>query len=204
MNYTVFGIFTDKQDARDAIAHLQEDGYSPKDISLLMKDTNQVQEITQSTGTHVAGSATSGIAAGAVLGGLAGLLIGVGALAIPGIGAFLVVGPLAAAMGLTGAAATTVSGAATGAVAGGLLGALVGLGVPERQARVYEDRLNEGGILVAVYTETDAAADEVRDIMDEYNASNIDAVEGTERMYRHHEHSRGLRMNHRGVSHSHA
>lgn len=150
MTKTVFGIFSETKNAEDAISELEEKEFAAKDISIIMKDRKEGEKLAHSTGANVAGSAVTGATTGGVIGGIAGLLIGIGAIAIPGIGPLLIAGPLAAALGLTGAAATTVSGAATGALAGGLLGALVGLGIPEEEARVYEDRIREGAILVAV------------------------------------------------------
>ena len=141
----VLGLFDDRNQAEAAIAELQNRGYSPKDLSIVMKDTDEAQAVADDTGANVAEGATSGAVTGGAVGAIAGLLVGVGAMAVPGIGALLIGGPLAAALGLTGAAATTASGALTGALAGGLIGALVGLGVPEDSARVYEERVKEGG-----------------------------------------------------------
>jgi uncharacterized membrane protein len=146
----VFGIFTDRTNAEEAINELQEQGFNPKDISIIMKNKEDAEVIHTNTGASVADSTLSGAATGAAIGGLAGLLVGIGAIAIPGVGALLIGGPLAAALGLSGAAAATVSGAATGALAGGLIGALVGIGVPEEDARIYEERVRSGAILVAV------------------------------------------------------
>ena len=172
MQKTVLGVFSDRADAEEAIDRLKEADYNPKDVSIVMKDTQAGQELADTTGSNVATGAASGATTGAVLGGLAGLLIGIGAIAIPGIGAILIGGPLAAALGLTGAAATTVSGAATGALAGGLLGALMGLGVPEEDARIYEERINEGGILVAVPARPGEEG-EVRMLLEESGADTI-------------------------------
>lgn len=110
---------------------------------------------------------------------LAGLLVGIGAIAVPGIGALFIGGPLAAALGLSGAAATTVSGAATGALAGGLIGALLGLGVPEEDARIYEERIKEGGILIAIPSRT---GDEARamDILEDTGADQVRAITTTD------------------------
>lgn len=175
MTYTIFGVFNDRQNAEDAVSELERTGYSPKDISIVMKGGVERDRFARDTGTNVAGGAANGAATGAVIGGITGLLIGLGAITIPGIGAILIGGPLAAAFGLTGAAATTVSGALTGAVAGGLVGALTGLGVPESDARVYEERINAGGILLAVPAAADEV-DEVRAILEDYNADQIRSV----------------------------
>lgn len=146
----IFGIFVDRTNAESAIQELEAEGFSAKDISIVMQNKDDATVISNNTGASVADSAVSGAATGAAIGGLAGLLIGIGAIAIPGVGALLIGGPLAAALGLSGAAAATVSGAATGALAGGLIGSLVGIGVPEEDARIYEERVKAGAILVAV------------------------------------------------------
>ena len=146
----ILGVFSEREQAEKAINGLEEAGYPAKDISIVMKDKTEAHAVAENTGASVADSAVSGATTGGVIGGIAGLLVGIGAITIPGIGALLIGGPLAAALGLSGAAATTVSGAVTGALAGGLVGALVGLGVPEEDARVYEERIKAGAILVAV------------------------------------------------------
>lgn len=173
MARTVLGIFTHTNEAEEAIFKLEMRGYNPKDISILMKETKESRTFASDTGTNVAGGAASGAATGGVLGALAGLLVGTGV--IPGLGAFLIGGPLAATLGLTGAAATTLSGAATGALAGGVLGALVGFGVPEKDARVYESRINEGGILVAVPARS-GEEDEVESVLADSGAGQIKSI----------------------------
>ncbi len=168
----VIGVFSDKNTAEDAIEDLKTEGYDAKDISIVMRDGETTQTVTQDTGASVAEGAASGAVTGGVLGGLAGLLVGIGAITIPGIGAILIGGPLAAILGLTGAAAVTVSGAATGALAGGLVGALVGLGVPEEEARVYEERVKEGGVLLAVPVR-EGSTREARVILEDNGADSI-------------------------------
>jgi uncharacterized protein (TIGR02271 family) len=69
-----------------------------------------------------------------------GLLAGVGALAIPGVGPIIAGGTLA----------STLAGAGIGAAAGGLLGALVGMGVPEEDAKHFDEGFRSGGTLVTV------------------------------------------------------
>jgi hypothetical protein len=175
MDKTIFGIFADREHAESAINELESKGFNTKDISIIMRDQDQAQEIHHNTGANVAGGAASGATTGAVVGGIAGLLIGIGAITIPGIGGLLVGGQIAAALGLTGAAASTTTGALTGALAGGLLGALVSLGVPESDARVYEARVREGGILVAVAASGDMI-NEATTILEHHNASQVRSI----------------------------
>ena len=172
----VFGVFSERTNAESAINELEAEGFNPKDISIVMQNKEDAELIHNSTGASVVDSAATGAATGAAIGGLAGLLVGIGAIAIPGVGALLIGGPLAAALGLSGAAAATVSGAATGALAGGFIGALVGLGVPEEDARIYEERIKSGAILVAV----PAFSNEHREasaILREHGAEQVKTVE---------------------------
>lgn len=178
MHTVTLGMFQTRLDAENALEELQALGYHTKDISILMRDdgTGEKQKVMEAApGAKVASGVVSGAATGTIVGGLAGLLIGIGAITIPGVGAVLIGGPLAATLGLTGAAATTVSGAVTGAAAGGLIGALVGLGLPKEKAAVYEKQIKEGGILVAVPSDTQKDA-QAREILHVNGATQVDTI----------------------------
>jgi tetrahydromethanopterin S-methyltransferase subunit C len=84
--------------------------------------------------------ATTGAGTGALLGGGLGWLLAIGALAIPGLGPFMAAGPIMAAL----------AGAGVGGAVGGLTGALIGMGIPEYEAKRYEGRVKDGGILLSV------------------------------------------------------
>lgn len=169
MSQVVIGVFKYQDDAESALSDLKDLGYDANEISVVMKDIREAKHMQEKTGVHVAEGAGSGAVTGGAIGGLVGLLVGIGAITIPGIGAILIGGPIAAALGLTGAAATATSGAVTGALAGGLVGGLVGLGVPEEEAKEYEEDIKGGGVLLAVpaYEER---IDEVKRIMKHYKA----------------------------------
>lgn len=167
MDTTTVGIFDNRDSAEKAIEELKSLGIADTDISYVY---NSEQEITTEGGDRKVGEgAASGASTGAVLGGLAGLAVAGGLL--PGLGALFIAGPLAAALGLTGAAATTAAGALTGAAAGGLVGALVGLGVKEDEAKVYEERVKLGGILL---TASHASGDDrIKEIFDKHGAEEV-------------------------------
>ncbi len=44
-----------------------------------------------------------------------------------------------------------LSGAAVGAATGGVVGGLIGLGIPEIEAKRYEEKLKKGNYLIAVH-----------------------------------------------------
>jgi uncharacterized protein (TIGR02271 family) len=150
---TVVGLFRERRQAELAIAELKQEGFTEKQIGVIMQDRDSQQDLADTTGTKVAEGAASGAIGGGVAGGILGLLAGVGALAVPGVG------PIIAG----GALASTLAGAGIGAAAGGLLGALVNMGVSEEDAQYFEKGLRAGGILVTV--EAGSRADEAREIL---------------------------------------
>lgn len=142
---TTIGVFTTHAAAESALNELKQFGVSAGDLSYVyVNDKGNVQD--GQTGEKVGERTAAGATAGAVIGGIAGLVVANGIL--PGLGTLIVAGPLAAALGWSGAAATAVAGAATGAVAGGLLGALTKFGVDKNDVHLYEDHVKRGDILV--------------------------------------------------------
>jgi uncharacterized membrane protein len=87
-------------------------------------------------------------------------------LAIPGLGPFIAAGPIMAAL----------SGGAIGAGVGGLTGALVGLGIPEYEAKRYEGKVKEGGILISVHSESNDETKRAKNIFKEEGAHDISST----------------------------
>ena len=132
------GVFDDRNDAELAARDLREKGFKDDDIGYAWRDSAGK---THKEGNKSGEMAASGAGTGAVLGGI----IGAGAaLLIPGVGPVVSGGLLATA--LAGAA----TGAVAGGVAGGVTGALVGLGIPENEAKYYDEQFREGRTLMTV------------------------------------------------------
>lgn len=161
---TTIGVFTSQADAERAINDIRGLGIADDHISFISTKTSEVRTETEESSAD--GTAT-GLASGAVIGAVAGLAVASGIL--PGLGALFVAGPLATSLGLTGAAATTAAGALTGAAAGGIIGALTDLGASPEEAKVYEERIRQGDILVSVASASEA----VRDVFERHNAQEI-------------------------------
>jgi hypothetical protein len=155
---TVVGLFHNQADAERAIERLKQEGFSENQIGVAMRDRGRQQELIEGTGTQGAEGAAAGALGGGILGGVLGLLAGVGALAIPGVGPIIAGGTLT----------STLAGAGIGAAAGGLLGALVGMGVPEEDARHFDEGFRAGGTLVTVNAGN--RADEARECLYESGA----------------------------------
>ncbi|UUZ82428.1 general stress protein [Paenibacillus sp. P26] len=170
------GVFHNEQEAIHAIEGLKRQGYRSEEISVIAKDRNDLKAVEEETGSKAPEGVAAGAATGGVLGGIAGLLAGIGALTIPGVGPILATGPIAA----------TLTGAAVGAGAGGLVGGLIGLGIPEDEAKRYNDYVNQGNILVLV----DSHPDRDRAVYDTFRTNNslnsdtydIDATANSGRM----------------------
>jgi uncharacterized membrane protein len=97
------------------------------------------------------------------IGAILGWVAGIGAIAIPGVGPFIAAGPIVAAL----------SGAAVGGVTGGIVGALVGLGIPEFEAKRYEEKIRSGNILISVHTEDSDERSRAKDIFKDSGADDI-------------------------------
>ena len=60
-----------------------------------------------------------------------------------------------------------------GAALGGITGALVGLGMPEYEAKQYEDKVKSGNILVSVHTHDNDEAKRIKDILQDTDAEDV-------------------------------
>lgn len=148
-NTAVFGIYPNQAGVEAAVSALRTVGFSNNDISVLLPSTEGTKEFAHEKNTKAPEGATTGAGTGALLGGGLGWLVGVGALAIPGLGPFIAAGPIMAAL----------AGAGVGGAVGGLTGALIGMGIPEYEAKRYEGRVKDGGLLLSVHADT---ADEIK------------------------------------------
>src|SRR5450432_2394257 len=126
------------------VAKLGTSGFSDNDISVLFPDKGSTRDFAHKKATKVPEGVTVGASTGGVVGGTIGLLAGIGALAIPGLGPFIAAGPIMAAL----------AGLGVGGAVGGLVGALVGMGIPEYEAKRYEGRVKDGGVLLSVHCDT--------------------------------------------------
>ena len=136
------GTFVTREDAELALRELQEAGFDMNKVSVVAQnpETNTVGGAeVKSTDEQVKGGAAAGATTGAATGGLLGLIGGLGVIALPGVGAVAELGIVLA---------NTLLGSGIGAAGGGLVGALIGWGIPEDQARYYNDMLSQGRYVV--------------------------------------------------------
>lgn len=117
--------------------------------------------------------AAEGAAEGAAIGAAVGIALGAAALMVPGVGPVLAAGPLAWALG--GAVGTAVAGA----IAGGIYGSLRDIGIEDRYARGYEERIRSGDVLLTAILPTNVAEDRILDVLSEYGAEDISFADDT-------------------------
>lgn len=154
MATAIYCIAKTSDQADRIVTSLRSAGVMDRDISVLFPDKKGTKDFAHEHSTKAPEGAVTGASAGGVTGGVLGLLAGIGALAIPGVGPLIAAGPIMAAL----------SGVAVGAAVGGIAGALVGLGIPEFEAKRYEDRVKGGNILMSVHSENGDMTTRIKDI----------------------------------------
>jgi uncharacterized protein YjbJ (UPF0337 family) len=152
-NRMVSGLFRDRESAERAYGSLSERGYGKDDVNLMMSDDTRNKYFADDDDTELGTKAWEGAGKGAAIGGGVGATLGAIAaigttLALPGLG-LLIAGPIAAGL----------AGAGAGSLTGGLIGGLIGYGIPEEQAKHYEQGIREGGIVMGVHPRSDEDAD---------------------------------------------
>jgi hypothetical protein len=162
-NVAVFGIYPTSTSAETAVDRLVAAGYSNEDVSVLMTDAYTTREFAHEKNTKAPEGTTVGVTTGGVVGGTLGLLAGIGALVIPGVGPLIAAGPIMSAL----------AGLGVGGAVGGVVGALAGLGIPEYEAKRYEGRVKDGGVLLSVHCETSGEIMRAKEILKSTGAEDI-------------------------------
>jgi len=67
----------------------------------------------------------------------------------------------------------TTTGVAAGGALGGTLGLLVGMGIPEYEAKRYEGRVRDGGVLLSVHTATSDRVKVAQQVLERTGAEDI-------------------------------
>src|ERR1700682_3942942 len=165
-NTAAFGLYSNRVQVEQGIDSLLAARFRNEDISVLFPDNEGTKDFAHQKNTKAPEGVTAGVGAGGAIGGTLGLLVGIGALAIPGLGPFIAAGPIMA----------TLAGMGVGGAAGGLIGALVGMGIPEYEAKRYEGRVKDGGVLISVHCDTSEEISRAKDLLKETGAEDISSA----------------------------
>ena len=162
-NTAVFGIYPTYAGVETGVDALRSAGFRNDDISALFPEGVGTRDFAHQKNTKAPEGATTGAGSGAVLGGAMGWLLGIGAIAITGLGPFIAAGPIMAAL----------AGAGLGGAVGGIAGALIGMGIPEYEAKRYEGRVKDGGILLSVHSDNSDQTKRAKEILKRTGAQDI-------------------------------
>jgi hypothetical protein len=165
-NTAVFGIYPSATTVENGVDALKAAGFRNTDISVLFPEDVGSKDFAHEKGTKAPEGASAGAGTGAILGGGLGWLAGIGALAIPGLGPFIAAGPIMAAL----------AGAGVGGAVGGITGALIGMGIPEYEAKRYEGRVKDGGILLSVHSDSSEWTKKAKHILEGTGAQDISST----------------------------
>ena len=133
---------------------------------MLFPENQGTKDFAHEKNTKAPEGAAAGAGSGALLGGTLGWLTGIGALAIPGLGPFIAAGPIVAAL----------AGVGVGGAIGGITGALIGMGIPEYEAKRYEGRVKEGGILLSVHCDDSKWTKRAKEILERTGAQDVSST----------------------------
>jgi uncharacterized membrane protein len=136
------GIFSNHQDAENAVKELQKSGYDMKKLSVVGKDYQTEENVIgyYNTGDRMASWGKFGL----FWGWMWGILFGSAFLFLPGIGPVMIGGPLVSWL---------IGALSTAAVVGGISalgGALASIGIPEDSILQYETALKANKFILIV------------------------------------------------------
>jgi hypothetical protein len=155
--HTVLALLENAEHTERVVHALQEAGFSDEEISVVMRDWSQEREPGEARAPLMA----KGAIAGAVAGATPGLLATVASFLVPGLGWVQAVGPLVAVLGATPG---VLFGAGVGAIGDSLL--------PKEKSRLYQERLEQGHVLLAVHTRPKEAP-RAESILSQHGAQEI-------------------------------
>ncbi|MEX0661564.1 MAG: hypothetical protein WEA58_09050 [Balneolaceae bacterium] len=164
----VTGMFNDRESSESAYNTLDERGYTNEEINVVMsKETRDKyfsgDQEESKVGNKAAEGTGVGSAVGGTLGAITGAIAAVGtSIAIPGLG-LVVAGPVAAGL----------AGAGAGGLTGGIIGALVGWGIPEEKAKMYEEGIKDGKIVLGVEPKSEEDAKFIEEKWRDYDAHEV-------------------------------
>src|SRR5438477_1155618 len=165
-NTAAFGIYRDRVSVENAVDALRAADFRNTDISVLFPENEGTKDFAHEKHTKAPEGTATGATSGAVIGGSLGWLVGIGALAIPGLGPLIAAGPIVAAL----------TGVGVGGAVGGITGALIGMGIPEYEAKRYEGRVKQGGMLLSVHSDDSEWTKKAKEILERTGAQDVSST----------------------------
>lgn len=164
MKNLVTATFKTRDDVVNALQRLESIGITDDQISMVVTDETRGQSFNIESHSRVGEGTATGATTGGVIGVVLGAIASAGTIVIPGLN--LVV---------AGALAGSLAGLGAGAAVGGVAGALVGAGLTEHEAKLYEDEIKDGAILLAVHAKDSDQKDLIKDTLEDVECYHLAA-----------------------------
>jgi len=165
-NTAVFGIYPNRTAAEEAMGHLRSAGFRKTDSSVLFPENQGTKDLAHEKNTKAPEGLTAGAILGVTIGGVLGYLIAGGILAIPGLTPYTTAGPIV----------SVLAGAGALGILGGIIGVLIGVGMPEYEAKRFEGRIRDGGVLLSVHCDNREWCKRAKNVLEETGAQGIAAA----------------------------
>jgi hypothetical protein len=148
----VFGIYPHSANFEYGLNVLKIAGFRETDTSVLLQKRAGTKDLAAKRATNAPEMAPTGAGSRAVIEGAHGWWAGTGALSALGLGPLLVAGPIVARLAEIG----------FGGTLGRLSGALLGLQIHEYEAKRYQKRIENGGILLSLDCDSPNCAEKAK------------------------------------------
>ena len=164
MSNIISATFKTKASADAFLTEIETLNVTEQQVSVVATDKTVGKSFNIDKSSKAPEGAVSGAAIGGLIGTIAMALTTATAVAIPGVNIVV-----------TGILASAITGVGIGSTAGGLIGALVGAGIPEHEAKIYEDEIKDGAILISIDAKDNEQKDLIKHILKRRDAHNIAA-----------------------------
>lgn len=162
-NY-VTATFKTRAAVEEVLTRLEALGVSDEQISLIVTDETRGSSFNIVEDDKTEEGFAAGAAAGGIIGAVLGTMATASAIMIPGLNIIV-----------TGAIVSSLAGLGAGAAAGGLLGGLIGAGIPEHEAKIYEDEVKNGAVLLAIKPQDNDQKKVIKDILERADSYHLAA-----------------------------
>lgn len=156
--------FKTRPAAESALRDLEAVGVTADQVSLVVTDETRGKHFAIEEDSKIDEGVAAGAATGGIIGAVLGTLATATALAIPGLN-LVISGPVIASL----------AGLGAGAATGGIIGGLVGAGIPEHEAKIYENEIRKGAVLLAVKPRDAEQKKRIKAVLERGEACNLAA-----------------------------
>lgn len=164
-NTAAFGMYADRIAAEEAVDAFQRAGFRSTDVSFLHPENSGTKDFAHERHTKAPEGAAYGFIPGGILGAAIGWVAALGMLATPAADPLIAAGPTFSAL----------AGLGIGAVIGALLGALIGASQPEYEARRYQGRVRNRGVLLSVHCDNSVWLKRARKVLQDTGSTHVAA-----------------------------